>query len=455
MLENTNVGYKESSMRIMKRYSESIESERELRKFVERLLPIFGENIYFGIQQYNEHPIYGSDVGITQFYLSNLRTSLSQIYPSKFLSSFYDWMLENNFQIKIGYNEGKFKAQFRNNDYQIFITFLKPLMLDLIDIVKRVSNEKIAITKVTNLLGKDYFHEVLLHEMTHAYDHFISQGKYFNNKSYVPAAQGDISSVDYYAQDIEINAFYSGFIKSLEEQGWKYVYADFEDLFERFRGMKGHYRVIDWMKDFPIEKKQKITSRLYQWFIDPPKGKIEERKALELYYTYLTSKVLGSALLDDFSDFTESTLTRFFERSIKEYLPPSLKRLATSEGAVQYLLETMILFAKGKYRPQEVKTPYSLQYEGFGSRFYVLTRLASFFEINYFEFQWEIDDPNWQGDRSNAYQSCFGFIEFLSLYAKYSYKDFLRLDKEFPHKIPVTHLIVNTKFKELLMKNGR
>lgn len=449
-------------MRIVRKFNDSVESERELRRFVEKLLPRICVEIVATVKGRRAPDFLTSrfESLLTLFIFKyELPRGLSDVYPSAFLSDFYDFISSednkrNSFRVRVVYDGGRHKGYYNGRDGLIHLTLSRKTMEEVITIVERVPSENIALTKVTNLLLNDYFHEMLLHEFTHAYDDFISKGKYMG-KTYVKPGYSDEENAAYYSQDLEVNAFFSGIVKHLERFNWKYIYPVFDKLIDDLYFLSGYYGDIKSLPGFPKEKKERIISRIYQWYVEPPLNKVEERKGLEAYYTYLTNNhafMTGFFLKSfEFSDFEVRSL---LSREMKKAVPLALKGVASVDGAMDFFAETLKLFAKGRYRKQDFKKPFSTYREDAQNRIYVVGSLARMFELNYLEFQWELDDPDWLGDGSFAYQTCFGFIEYLSFYAGYTYKDFLRLDKEFPHKVPVTHLSVNTRFKELLMRNG-
>jgi ferritin len=95
------------------------------------------------------------------------------------------------------------------------------------------------------------FYKTVVHELTHAYDDFMSGGKYISN-DYVGIDGGDA----YYNQTLEYNAYYTAAVSEIR----KYRYFTWESYIDKFKDSMYSFKKLN------KEYQKKILKRLYaEW----------------------------------------------------------------------------------------------------------------------------------------------------------------------------------------------
>ena len=255
------------------RQQESLESEKALRQLTGRYIVVLAE----AISKKMAYFIQNKDV---QYLRDNMDRKLTFFvsyrdvrFPA-FLRDFERFLSDRSFVIELivqDTNEYRdIRGVYRQKDIQLYLTERRAIER-FIDITYTQR-----IRRIEEFLQEDsYIQSVLLHELTHAYDDFVSSGKYISSDYKNPWDSG----YDTYAkQNVEVNARYAQAIRKLEVFGIRYYEDDFENVVSNFKDLIGAWGVLS------DDQQKRLIARLYEWYTQPITGKREKQKALKYVY---------------------------------------------------------------------------------------------------------------------------------------------------------------------------
>ncbi len=428
-------------MKYILKFDETVESEKELRKFVKQLLPIISEDIY--------DDLYGKDIhkssaeAVELFLLprlGNTPLSIGEITPfirfdigrppfdSEFLKPFFQFMgLEKHFTIKILYHGGNSGGLFNYEHRVIHLYVPKDTFLEICLFMSKYNNPQKAIKEIEKLLSETFFHEAFLHEMTHAYDHFVSEGKIGKGDYYFPTSGDPEDYKKYFSQNVELNAFYSGLIKLLEELGVKYILT-FNEIIQRLPLLElfgGSFKMT-YLDD---EQKNRIIKRMYQWYSAPESKQIESRGILLLY-----NAVIFDYFENDFKDssaFSSRRLISQLSSTLKDYTNPNTGRLANTNEMLQYLYQSLLHLARGRVSKKELQQrhPKNISMSSYGRYDFVTPMVYQLVDC-YAKFFDELGGGDIKRN-SAGFRKYLGFVRFLSEEVGFSPQDFTGFSKNF------------------------
>lgn len=178
----------------MRTFNESMESEREIFKLCHKLAPEIVDgfiriinliNKKFGMG-YVENEILGSGDGFTS---SLFPEDVVEIYRSKFLEPFYRFIEENRLIVYVimgDTSKRRTPAQYTKKDPRsnAFTATIKVYIDDLnfrkevVDLFKKYNQESSIKNSFLDIFKNSRSFQTLVREFVHAYDDFISSGKY-------------------------------------------------------------------------------------------------------------------------------------------------------------------------------------------------------------------------------------------------------------------------------------
>ena len=456
-------------------FDETVESERELRNFVEALLKyLIKKQIFSNLKEtinnsYDLEFTLKQQLSLVEFSASHLLNyEMQEIYSSEFLTPFYLYLRGFNiqkraFRLTMEISESgpnrKFSCYFRSDKPLIHIETIDYELKEnlLTAVLKNMKNKNQGRKELEGLLIDSDMHSTLLHEMTHCYDNFRSKGK--DRGDYIhPACLGG-NDLEYYSQDVEINAFYSMIVADVEKYNWKYCYTRYPKVLRMAKEfMKYRMGSTFFSKDFPEKKRDQVYSRFYTWFMTPPEGK-DLKEAQKVFYAFIISKHLTVEFEKGFSDFSTKYLLKFFKKYIDKQTPPSLKGLVNERGAYKFLIEDFKLVSKGGYLGQGTLT--AIPEELVGDLNFRFAFFERFFQIyNYTYLNSRVGDglrldPNYESN-SDDYKVVFGVLKFLVNQCYFTYKDFEKLERDtlIFAVFPLELLNDNKIFHDLMHKRG-
>lgn len=153
---------------------ETFKSQKELEKLTFEIINLVSKNT---IYMFKKHPdkIYNL-IGVMNVFALIDKNEYTEIYD--FLNNFN---IDINFSTTIINNIKDIKATYRKlNNYKGEIEVL----IDE-DLIEKIKDENIIVNKEFNILSNMLYYRIykrILHELTHAYDDFRSNGSYINNK---------------------------------------------------------------------------------------------------------------------------------------------------------------------------------------------------------------------------------------------------------------------------------
>lgn len=461
----------------MKKYNldETVESERELRGFVDAFLKyLVRTEIFDNVKERVESSYdieYAKKAALFLAEKSCLHMEeddLQKIYRSDFLKPFYEYLRGYNkqkraFRININISESgpnkKYRCYYlseRNLIYLQIISF--ELKSEMITTILRNGQSKVRAKKeLENLLMGSDLNSVLLHEMTHCYDDFRSKGK--DRGTYTQPAVLGGDDLKYYSQDIEINAYYSMVVADIEKSNLKYCYTQYPKILSIAKSsIERHMGKIFYSKEFPEKKRDQIYSRFYSWFTTPPEGK-DLKEAKDVFYSYIISQHLNDDFKNSFMDFNPKVLLNFFRDHIRKQTPPSLKGLVNEKEAYRFLIKSFKLVMKGGYLGYGTITGVpELKAGDLGYRFAFFEEFFKIFGREYVGSRVADglrENPEYRSNSSD-YKIVYGVLSFLVDQCSFTFKDFEKLESDVLifAIFPLELLDENNIFHELMRKRG-
>lgn len=437
----------------IKRFVETLESEREIRIFVDKLIPYISKAIY-AINK-NDFNYLGDrdkilvrkaklqstgnlDLGFITMEdsQSNAVTVVpSKVYNSKLLSSFYEYMLgfTHKFKKHLSISIKNFNDKNKNLGYyssieNSIVVYLTKEITEQILTSVQYFNESKSVQEINKIISNSYAKSTLLHEVTHAYDYFRGD----ENKVGKPVLQPESGFLDYSLQTHEINAFYATAVQKAEEKGDKYLHS-----FKYVLDLVKYYSSLNYFlgDDIPDEVKKRILNRFYQWYAEPPATKAEMKLAKDICYTEVWYRVL----LGNFNDIKIFEFKEFLQplsMEIKGIDTPSMKGLLSAKEAFDYLIQWFKEFPrKGKrgvaYAQRDL--------EGKRNKYYTITLIIDEMSYYFSTYNKDFVKDFPSGRDSQYYRMIESFLKFLKTVVGYTALDYDSINSflKKEHQIPV------------------
>lgn len=452
----------------MRQFLETVESERELRSLTKNLIPALAENIF----TYQENQIMsegaieffrkrekalelGKDGFGGRIFFGSLALGIdkpSRIYPSTFLEPFYTKISDiHNLKIRVQYTGDSARGSYHHERQTINLNLSYEDSFEIIRIMKEYENQKRKITAISNLLSQSFLAEALLHELTHAYDYFVSKGKVDPGKKYIKPSSDWETYKKYFSQDIELNAFYSGLIKLLENQDTKYL-MKFNEIISLlpFLSLTGStFRI----SALPDEKKQRIYSRLYQWYTEPDEKHLENR-GKQVFSNVVLFKYVSYEFIDTGPiQISRSSLMKGIEKTMRLTMTPNIQGKLSPGDILNYFEDSLRNLAKGKVPRKEVPVnrPSLGIYER-ANRYDFVYPLVEWAVGHYLTFYSEFHNFSDFSSISRHYKMYYNFVKYLSQEVGFSEKEFDEFNKNFrgDDLFPVEIFRSNLEFRDFL-----
>lgn len=339
-------------MIIMKKFDESLESERHLKNISEEFI----EELSKETLKLFEQLVWDENRDIEDILLNPASTGM--VVTSEYTSVKIPKFLENFFEdhlfakgsgiflyIGMGIKNKGAAGRYQKGPIDLYIVD-KKIIEEILDTLIRYNQDSRIINSLERIY-KDTIFLTLIHELTHAYDDYISSGKY-SPKNYKDVTKGDEWG-EYASQNLEVNARYVSTVANLKDIGVKYTIHDFEDVIDEFI-----HRFRGWTT-LNKEQQERLIKRLYTWYIEPIKGKREKNKALKYIYNNASFKQLHQ--IDEFKKLSNSRVE----------LPQHLKNTDFDIDVISYMKESASQLINGNYNKKEFNNPSIIRnrYKGF------------------------------------------------------------------------------------------
>ncbi len=375
----------------MKTFDESIESEKEIFKLCNKLVPEIVDGFVSAINQalssgieYVEDQIIGDGNGFASYLTPK---SIVESYRSKFLEPFYKFIKDTNLSLFVvigpkDESSRKYSGLYsKGNSIQVYIDNLN-FRKDLVDLFKKYNQLSRIKNSFIKMFEKSRSFQTLIHEFVHAYDDFISSGKYMPQE-YKSLDRG-YEWGEYASQNLEVNARYISSINSLEQLEMRY-YADFDRVIEQFKmDFEGWHTISK-------DQQKRILNRLYAWYNQPVEKEKEKKKALKYIYNDAS-----------FRQLYELGDKRPLTNEVK--IPQNLKGTSFNIDLISYMKESADQLVSGNYDKKEFKNSSIIRnrYKGFKVIKSILERME--------KMQSKIDKMPYLADTLQSQREDFKFM---------------------------------------------
>jgi len=325
-------------------FAESIESQKEIEKLSEFCIERLAKVTYNRINRDARGDIdllwdYVESKGGLGFTIT--QENIIGAFRSKFLQPFFDYLEEfiEQFSIKVIWGTDLP----RKNTWGMYSSEKKRISLyihdekviqEILDTYTRLNDSKRIISKIQGIYERRIL-STLVHELTHAYDDFVSSGEYMPKDYVDPQSGGDWG--EYAKQNMEVNARYSQATYKLDEMEIRYT-STFEAVVDEFK------RRFEGWGNIGKDQQKRLIKRLYEWYMQPIDGR-QKKRALRLLHNILSHKVMH-----DF-EFTKEISNNNLE------IPESMEQLRGEVDVVAYLKDTAELLLSGKYSKKDFDNP--------------------------------------------------------------------------------------------------
>lgn len=279
---------------------ESLESESFLKRFTDKLYDIIKEKtIDTTIRDRGRTDF--SFVDSNPFFLAILNNSdwstISVKGAKRNFKGFMDFFIEvKNMKLGLGViANSDFTGKYGRKRGTIAI-LIDPLEYRIF--WKRVNIQRKNANKYFDQYFEKQIKNTLIHELTHVYDDYISQGKAFTPVDMKAYNKGE----DVYLQyNPEVNARYVSFVRELDNNEWRLQKGTFKfkDVLEKVN--------LNWdLKYNKLTKDQqkRVIIRLKKWW-EQPLNKWEVKKAKSYYYESLVSEFFADVATKKLNSINE------------------------------------------------------------------------------------------------------------------------------------------------------
>jgi hypothetical protein len=437
----------------IRKFTETLESERELRIFVDKLIPFISKALY-AVKKNDFNHLGDRDKIIAEkarfqddgdLFIGGITFSgesgtpifviPQKVYNSKFLYDFYEYLLGDTHKFKkalsiaiMNFNSKNTTRGYYSSKNNLLVIYLTKEMTEDILLSIQYFNESKSVSEINKTISSSYARATLLHEITHAYDYFRGDEEKIGKS----VLQPESGFLDYSLQTHEINAFYSSVVQKAEDLGDKYTH-NFKHVLNlvKYNSSLSYYLG----DDIPEDVKKRILNRFYQWYAEPPATKAEMKLAKDICYTEVWYRVL----LGNFNDIKIFEFKEFLQplsMEIKGIDTPSMKGLLSAKEAFDYLIQWFKEFPrKGKrgvaYAQRDL--------EGKRNKYYTITLIID--EMGYYFSTYNKDFvkdfPS--GRDSQYYRMIESFLKFLKTVVGYTALDYESINSflKKEHQIPV------------------
>lgn len=437
----------------IRKFTETLESERELRIFVDKLIPYISKALY-GLKKHDFNHLGDRDKIIAEkarfqnegdLFIGGITFSgergtpifviPQKVYNSKFLYDFYEYLLGDTHKFKkalsiaiMNFNSKNTTRGYYSSKDNLLVIYLTKEMTEDILLSIQYFNESKSVSEINKSISSSYTRATLLHEITHAYDYFRGDEEKIGKS----VLQPESGFLDYSLQTHEINAFYSSVVQKAEDLGDKYTH-NFKHVLNlvKYNSSLSYYLG----DDIPDEVKKRILNRFYQWYAEPPATKAEMKIAKDICYTEVWYRVL----LGNFNDIKIFEFKGFLQplsMEIKGIDTPSMKGLLSVKEAFDYLIQWFKEFPrKGKRGVAYAQRDLELK----RNKYYTITLIIDEMSYYFSTYNKDFVKDFPSGRDSQYYRMIDSFLKFLKTVVGYTALDYESvnsfLKKE--HQIPV------------------
>jgi len=172
---------------------------------------------------------------------------------------------------------------------------------------------------------RTYFRKTLIHEFTHAYDDFISKGKYLPKKyKNFPASQEDEKGIkDYAKQNLEVNARYTDWVNAHQKERITYTWQEYVKEFKQEWGIKY----------LNPEQYRRLINRLFAQYNEPLPEDFKPEVLNSLSFKLFHKGFEGKLNANDFipedkrwkDSLTKQDIFNYMKKSIQNVLAGKVK----------------------------------------------------------------------------------------------------------------------------------
>lgn len=437
----------------IRKFTETLESERELRIFVDKLIPFISKALY-AVKKNDFNHLGDRDKIIAEkarfqddgdLFIGGITFSgergtpifviPQKVYNSKFLYDFYEYLLGDTHKFKkalsiaiMNFNSKNTTRGYYSSKDNLLVIYLTKEMTEDILLSIQYFNESKSVSEINKTISSSYARATLLHEITHAYDYFRGDEEKIGKS----VLQPESGFLDYSLQTHEINAFYSSVVQKAEDLGYKYTH-NFKHVLDlvKYNSSLSYYLG----DDIPEDVKKRILNRFYQWYAEPPATKAEMKIAKDICYTEVWYRVL----LGNFNDIKIFEFKGFLQplsMEIKGIDTPSMKGLLSVKEAFDYLIQWFKEFPrKGKRGVAYAQRDLELK----RNKYYTITLIIDEMSYYFSTYNKDFVKDFPSGRDSQYYRMIESFLKFLKTVVGYTALDYESvnsfLKKE--HQIPV------------------
>ena len=181
---------------------------------------------------------------------------------------------------------------------------------------------------------RTYFRKTLVHEFAHAYDDFISRGKYLpKNYKGAPATQGDETGMkDYAKQNLEVNARYTEWINSHQKERVTYTWQEYAKEFKQEWGIKY----------LNPEQYRRLINRLFAQYNEPLpddfKPEVLNSLSFKLFHKGFENKLSANDFIPEDKrwkdQLTKKDIFNYMRKSIQNILTGKVKESDIKNPAI-------------------------------------------------------------------------------------------------------------------------
>jgi hypothetical protein len=302
-------------MKIYQRiFRESIQSEKDIKTFAEWVMDRLVDKMLEILDKTSPKNL--PNEKDRMWILYELEKVTKGYSPKRDFKKFIDSLKAREFRFYLLQQSGEKGGGFYNSNNDKIILYYNHVVEWNDNVTQGFLSDDSTFTKVFSKIVKEDFYkkylDTLVHELTHAYDDFISQGKY-SPKDYVGFSDDDSISDEYYQQNLEVNAYYTSAINSIE----RLRINSFESYFSSFKdAFYGRWKVLD------KKQQNRLMDRVYKRWSEPIKVNKKE---------YLNSKsfmVFAMAMKgDDYTETINDTRTGISGKEVIKYAQETIKIL--------------------------------------------------------------------------------------------------------------------------------
>lgn len=437
----------------IRKFTETLESERELRIFVDKLIPFISKALY-AVKKNDFNHLGDRDKIIAEkarfqnegdLFIGGITFSgesgtpifviPQKVYNSKFLYDFYEYLLGDTHKFKkalsiaiMNFNSKNTTRGYYSSKNNLLVIYLTKEMTEDILLSIQYFNESKSVSEINKTISSSYARATLLHEITHAYDHFRGD----EEKMGKSVLQPESGFLDYSLQTHEINAFYSSVVQKAEDLGYKYTH-NFKHVLDlvKYNSSLSYYLG----DDIPEDVKKRILNRFYQWYAEPPATKNELSLAKDICYTQVWYRIR----LYNFADIKTFEFKYFLpmlSSEVKSINTPSMKGLLSEKEAFEYLIKWFKEFPK-KAKRGVAYAPKT--WDGKDNKYFSVTLILDEMSYDFKSYSKDFLKDFPSGRDTPYYRRVESFLKFLKSEVGYTAMDYENMNSllKKEHQLPV------------------